>query len=288
MPREGPSVVLRRFEEGYCEFILENVTPAVANTLRRVLQADVPTLAIDEVVIIENNSVLFDEILAHRLALIPLKVDDDTYETLLQCYEEGKREDCVATFTLEIEAEKTMTVYSGHIRFSGFGSGLASLVGAEVRPASDLIPIVKLAPGQKVVLEAYAKMGTGREHAKWQAVSVAAYKYYPRLLVLREECGGECQKCAEACPRGVLRAEDGRIKVVEGKIEECTMCRACEEACPTVIKVSWDDTSFIFKVESVGSLPVSKIVDVAIRRIIRRVDNFINEIQKMLLSEALL
>lgn len=280
MSHERPRITVRKLDENHCEFMLENVTPAIANTLRRVLQADVPVLAIDEVVIIENDSVLFDEILAHRLAMIPLKVDDYTYETLLQCYEEGKREDCIATFILEIEAEKPLTVYSGHMKFSGFSGEMSSLVSAEVKPASDLIPIVKLAPGQKIILEAYAKMGTGKEHAKWQAATVA-YKYYPRLLILEGECGGNCQKCVEACPRGILSIENDRIKVVENRIEECTMCRACEEACPKVIKVSWDDGRFIYRVEGVGSLPVSKIIDVSMRRITWRIDNFVNEVQKL-------
>lgn len=286
MLSEGPRITLRRLEENYCEFILEGVTPAVANTLRRVLLADVPTLAIDEVVIIENNSVLFDEILAHRLALIPLKVDENTYETLLQCYEEGRREDCVATFVLEVEAEKPVTVYSGHLKFSGFSSEIASAAEAEISPVSDLIPIVKLAPGQKLVLEAYAKMGTGREHAKWQSVSVAAYKYYPRLQVLGGECREECRKCVEACPKGILSVEEGRIRIIESRIEECTMCRACEEACPNMIKVSWHDTRFIFKVEGLGILPIYKTVDVAMRRIIWRINNFVNEVRKIALSAA--
>lgn len=284
MPSEGPRITAKKIEENYCEFVLENVTPAIANTLRRVLIADVPTLAIDEIVIIENNSVLFDEILAHRLALIPLKVDIDTYETLLQCYEEGKRDNCIASFVLEVEAEKPMTVYSGHMKFGGFIGEMASFVSAEVKPVSDLIPIVKLTPGQKVVLEAYAKMGTGNEHAKWQAVT-AAYKYYPRLTILEEECGANCKKCAEACPKGILSIDNGKIKAIDSKIEECTMCRACEEACPEVIRVSWDNTKFIFKVENYGILPISKIIDVAMRRIVWKIDNFINEIQKLLISE---
>ena len=274
------SIVLKQLGDDYCEFVLEGVTPAVANALRRTLLADVPTLAIDEVVVIENSSVLFDEILAHRLALIPIRVDRETYEALLQCYEEGKRDECTATFTLEVEAERQATVYSGHMKFSGFSEGFAQLAGAaEVKPVSDLIPIVKLAPGQKVILEAYAKMGTGREHAKWQPVSVAAYKYYPVIKVLKEACDA-CERCAQACPRGILRAEGGKLEVVQERIEECTMCRACEEACPDVVKVSWDTTKFIYRVEGVGVLPVKDVVEVAVRRVLRRINAFVDEVQR--------
>lgn len=271
----APSLAVRRLGDNECGIVLEGVTPAVANALRRALMSDVPTLAIDEVVVVENSSVLFDEVLAHRLALVPLKVDEETYEVLLSCFEEGKRDDCTASFTLEVEADRAMTVYSGHLKFAGFSSEFGSLTHAEVRPVSDVIPIVKLAPGQKVVLEAYAKMGTGKEHAKWQPVSVAAYKYYPRITILKEKCGEECRRCADACPRGVLRWREGALEIVEGKLEECTMCRACEEACPDAVKVSWDSTRFIFNIEGLGVLPVRKVVEVAMKRLLRRLDRLV-------------
>lgn len=274
-----PRITIRRLEDNYCEFVLEESTPVVANALRRTLLADVPVLAIDEVVVVENSSVIFDEVLAHRLALVPLKVDEETYDVLLECYEEGKRDDCVAAFTLEVEAEKPVTVYSGHLKFGGFTSEFASLAAADVKPVSDLIPIVKLASRQKVVLEAYAKMGTGREHAKWQAVSVAAYKYYPVIRILGE-CKNDCKSCVEACPKGILSVENGKLKVTVEKLEECTMCRACEEACPDTIKVAWDDTKFLFKVEGIGILPVSKLVEIAMRRIAKRVDAFLSEVKR--------
>lgn len=269
-------------EENECRFKLEGVTPAAANALRRALLSDVPALAIDEVVVVENTSVLFDEILAHRLALIPLKVDEETYEALLNCFEEGRRDDCIASFALEVEADKPVIVYSGHLKFSGFTGELGELARAEVKPASDLVPVVKLAAGQKVVLEAYAKMGTGKEHAKWQPVSAAAYKYYPKVVIRKEDCGNECGKCAEACPKGILEWREGKLKVIEEKLEECTMCRACEEACPGIVKVSWDSTSFIFSVEGLGILPVRKIVEVALRRILRRLDRFMGAIEAQL------
>lgn len=273
-----PRLRLLRLEEDYAEFILEGVTPAVANALRRTMISDVPILAIDEVAVLENTSVLFDEVLAHRLGLIPLRVGSDAYEALLECYEEGRRDDCIAPFTLEIEAERPTIIYSGHLKLAEPLEPLKKLARLDVKPASDVIPIVKLAAGQRIVLEAYAKMGVGREHAKWQPVSVAAYKYYPRVEVLREECGEEGRRCAEACPRGVLRYEDGRLRVVDEL--RCTMCRACEEACPDLVRVGWDDRRFIFRVEGVGVLPVSKVVEVALRRLIRRLERLAKAVEE--------
>ncbi|MCS7104571.1 MAG: DNA-directed RNA polymerase subunit D [Thermofilaceae archaeon] len=276
------SITPRKIEENYCEFLLSEVTPAVANAIRRTLISDVPMLAIDDVMIVENTSVLFDEIIAHRLALIPLKVDENTFEALLECYEEGKRDECIASLIMEIDAEKPLMVYSGHLKFGGFVSGVNMPSKVSIAPVSDIIPIVKLNAGQRLVLEAYAKMGVGKEHAKWQPVSVAAYKYYPKITILEDECDEECERCVASCPRGVLECRDGKIRVVEDKIEDCTMCRACEEACSGKVKVSGDDRKFIFKVEGIGVLPASMLVEIALRRVISRIRRFENAIQQLL------
>jgi DNA-directed RNA polymerase subunit D len=150
-------------------FVLSDVSPAFANALRRIMISEIPVMAIDDVMILENNSVMYDEILSHRLGLIPVTTDqsynlpeDCTCKSELGC------EKCRASFSLEVEAsEPAEVVYSSHLKPEN----------PEVRPVSDKIPIVKLAQGQKIKLEAYARLGRGKAHAKWQAVSAATYSY---------------------------------------------------------------------------------------------------------------
>lgn len=269
-----PALKFLRLDENYAEFLLENASPALANSIRRAIISDVPVLAIDEVAIIENSSVMFDEILAHRLGLVPLKVDAATYEALLNCYEEGKVDECVVGFSLEVEAERSMTVYSGHLKLYMSPELLKVLPTVDIKPVSELIPIVKLVKGQRVILEAYAKMGVGRDHAKWQPVSVSAYKNKPRITILRN--GDEALKCAESCPRGVLAVENGKL-VVRNEWE-CNLCRSCEEACPDVISVGWDDTTFLFRVEGVGMIPVRLALRVALQRLARRVERLVEAV----------
>jgi DNA-directed RNA polymerase subunit D len=145
---------------------LEGIDRSYANAVRRFCIAEVPAMAIDDVVILENSSVLYDELLAHRLGMIPIKTDLDRYNlpedcdcgNPLGCHK------CRVLFVLDAKGkDKVSTVYSGDLVSED----------REVRPVSESIPLVKLALGQSVKLEAYARLGKGKEHAKWQPCTVA-------------------------------------------------------------------------------------------------------------------
>ena len=156
-------------EQDTLRFVLSDVSPAFANALRRIILAEVPVMAIDDVMILENNSVMYDEILAHRLGLIPVTTDQ-TYNLPEECTCKSELgcEKCRASFSLEIEASDPVeVVYSSHLKPEN----------PEVKPVSDRIPILKLAQGQRLKLEAYARLGRGRDHAKWQPASACTYSY---------------------------------------------------------------------------------------------------------------
>ncbi|MCK5107935.1 MAG: DNA-directed RNA polymerase subunit D, partial [Nanoarchaeota archaeon] len=75
--------------ENRISFLIENTTPEFANLLRRAIIDRVPVLAFDEIEFRENDSVLYDEIIAHRLAMISLKTDLKSYEPIKDCKCEG-------------------------------------------------------------------------------------------------------------------------------------------------------------------------------------------------------
>ena len=132
---------------------LKGVPLQYANALRRVCLNGVPVFAIDTVDIIENTSVLPDEGLAHRLGLIPLKTDLSKYnesDKILLVLDSG-------------ESGETRAVLSGEL----------SSEDESVKPVSEKVPIVQLAPGQKIKVECYARLGRGTEHAKWNASNVS-------------------------------------------------------------------------------------------------------------------
>ena len=145
---------------------LKNVPLQYANALRRICLTGIPVFAIDDVVIIENSSVLADEGVAHRLAMIPIKTDLTRFvETSnCDCHSEVGCSRCRVMLMIDAgSAETTRTVTSAELTSED----------EVVKPVNDKIPIIELAPNQKLKLEAYARLGRGTEHAKWNSATVS-------------------------------------------------------------------------------------------------------------------
>ena len=145
---------------------LKGVPLQYANALRRVCLNGVPVFAVDTVDIIENSSVLPDEGLAHRLGLIPLKTDLSRFNepSKCECHSETGCSNCRVMLVLDSgDSDTTRTVLSDEL----------SSEDDSVKPISDKIPIVQLAPGQRVKLECYARLGRGTEHAKWNSSNIS-------------------------------------------------------------------------------------------------------------------
>ena len=145
---------------------LKGVPLQYANALRRVCLNGVPVFAIDTVDIIENTSVLPDEGLAHRLGLIPLKTDLSRFNepSKCDCQSESGCSNCKILLVLDSnESGETRSVLSSEL----------SSEDDSVKPVSEKIPIVQLAPGQKIKIECYARLGRGTEHAKWNSSNIS-------------------------------------------------------------------------------------------------------------------
>jgi DNA-directed RNA polymerase subunit D len=145
---------------------LKGVPLQYANALRRVCLNGVPVFAIDTVDIIENTSVLPDEGLAHRLGLIPIKTDLSRFNepSECDCQSESGCSNCKVLLSLDSdESGETRAVLSSEL----------SSEDPSIKPVSDKIPIVQLAPGQRIKIECYARLGRGTEHAKWNSSNIA-------------------------------------------------------------------------------------------------------------------
>ncbi|GAB7017100.1 DNA-directed RNA polymerase subunit D [Methanogenium cariaci] len=260
-----------RFDDDVARFIITGFSSAFVNSYRRTMIGEVPTLAIEDVHIYDNNSALFDEMLAHRLGLIPLRTDLDEYVFTKDCSCNGEGcSACTSVYTLSVEGPKV--VYS------------RDLIPQDPRavPVDENVPLVKLEKDQKIVLEARAVLGRGDDHAKWQPTLACGYKSYPRI-VFDSKCDG-CGMCVDECPRNVLEIKGNSAAVVEGKIEDCTLCKLCERICianadtwdSPAISVQTEDDTFIFVVESDGSIPVRQILERAAKDIQTKSDDLVD------------
>ena len=149
-----PSIQILTSDDKKISIKLKGISLPYANALRRICLNGVPIFAIDTVDVIENSSVIPDEGIAHTLGMIPLKTELNGFD------ESNSR----VILVLDSEAaENTKIVTSAELESKD----------QVVKPISKQIPIVHLAPGQRIKLEAYARLGRGTEHAKWNSANIS-------------------------------------------------------------------------------------------------------------------
>jgi len=252
-------VELLELREDRIRFLLSGVTPAFANGIRRACMSEVPTLAIDEISLYDNTSVLFDEQIGLRIGLVPIKAENlDQLSTPEECECGGTGcPGCRVEFMLS--AEGPGMVYSSEINFTD----------PTVVPAFDKIPIVILGENEKLVIEGYATKQTGKDHAKWQSGTLCGYKNLPSIEI--GECNG-CGKCVKVCPRGVLELDETNRAKTTNTLE-CSLCKLCVKECDAAtLKVTPVMDSFVMTIESDGSMLVKDLVSKASEEIKRRAE----------------
>ncbi|MDW8084483.1 MAG: DNA-directed RNA polymerase subunit D [Candidatus Caldarchaeum sp.] len=161
-----------------------DVPQPLVNAIRRMIIREVPTMAVEEVLIIENSSVMTNEVLAHRISLIPFITDLDNFNVAEECNCQSRLgcEKCVVRFVLRAEAvNEPITVYSRDIQ--------PEKHGLVVAPFNGDIPVVALAPGQKIELELYVRLGRGKKHTKWQSGIATLYEENGRRYLYVESFG---------------------------------------------------------------------------------------------------
>lgn len=270
-----PRVKVLELNDVKAVVLLENVPVTIANSLRRVILSDIPTLAIERVFIFRNDSLMNDDMLAHRLGLVPLKTPVGKYALP---GEECEGDDCrpeYASLSLSAEAkDSSLIVFPSYIKSTD----------PDVKPVSNDIEIVKLAPGQSIEVEMWAYMGKGRYHAKWSPVSVSVVRGVPIVEIIDSKCGDDCEKCIKSCPKNLLYVEDDELKIKN--IYKCTVCKLCEEACPNNIKVGIDEFSSILYFEAIGQLTPSEILSEAFDELVRRLDDFYKSFSEVKLESV--
>jgi DNA-directed RNA polymerase subunit D len=234
--------------ERKARFLVRNVTPAFANGIRRAMIADVPTLSIDTLRVIENSSVMFDEQIGLRLGLVPLTTPPGEFE-------EGD------TVTLSLDVSGPGTAFSGDLISSD----------EMVQPADDNVPIIDLKEGQRLELEADAVLGSGKDHAKHQGGVAVGYRHLQRVEVVgdRDEFGEEEPRIL----RGTIE-DDGELVPTETFDHDLTQRFPGKE-----VEVHDVPNAFVFDVESDGSFTVEELVTQAVDSLTERADELEQAIQ---------
>ena len=292
----------------------------MANTLRRCMIAEVPTMAIDLVEFENNTSCLQDEYIAHRLGMIPCKVINadfkggDCAEEFVPHFECTACEDfcdkCAVEFTLDVDYDvengkraddekgTPVVVTSADLQSKSDKVMIASFVDNEERESSQDqgISIVKLTSGQAIKLKATARMGISKEHAKWCPVGVATYRFIPEVFLNQEQLAklslDQKKQLVDCCPDRILTLDDatGKIELAEGYEDRATFTEDLKYIQSAMkfhpededfVRVTQSTNRFIFTVESTGSMHPEEIVKSALKRLQLKLSNLTEVITRL-------
>jgi DNA-directed RNA polymerase subunit D len=218
------------------------ITENLANAIRRYANK-IPIVAIDEVEISRNDSPLYDETVAHRIGLIPLK--------------QGKKD---AKLTLSVK--KDGFVYSGEME-------------GDLEVVYKKIPITLLDKNQELEIVAFTKAGTGDEHAKFSP-GIISYRNVVEIT-LDKACA---EKVKKVIPEVEIKAKGNNAFILDNNEKE--VCDICEGVCEKdgkeiEVKPTKD---LIISVESFGQIKTNEIFKKAIEYLVKDLDELAKKISK--------
>ncbi|XP_023231186.1 DNA-directed RNA polymerases I and III subunit RPAC1-like isoform X1 [Centruroides sculpturatus] len=292
---------LIRLDDMEMEFDIIGIDAAIANAFRRILLAEVPTMAVEKVFVYNNTSIIQDEVLAHRLGLIPIKADPRLFEYRQEGDDEGTAEDTIE-FHLKVKCTKNKNaskdaaipedlylnhlVYSGQMKWIPIGSQ-AELYGEDaIKPVHDDILIAKLRPGQEIDVKMHCVKGIGKDHAKFSPVATATYRLLPEITLLREIEGKEAIQLKECFSEGVIeivKMPDGRevARVSNARKDTCSRNVFRYENLKDSVRLSRVRNHFIFLIESTGALSPALLMKEAIKILMGKCRKFLNELDRV-------
>ncbi|MCK4380839.1 MAG: DNA-directed RNA polymerase subunit D, partial [Candidatus Lokiarchaeota archaeon] len=257
-------------------FVVEGISIEMANAIRRIIISEMPVMAVDEVIILKNDSPLYDEIIAHRLSMIPLTTDLNVYKLPRDCECGGFGCPlCQVSLTCEFTntSNHPMEIYSGDLKSND----------PQIIPVNPNIPIVKIDKNDKVIIEAYAVLGLAKDHVKYQAISNILYRFYPQIDFDNSKCTNCPDKClvSRMCPEKLYDFSNKKSPILtEDYWKTCTLCNSCENDCPEkAIKVGWKEKTYIFSIESDGVLPFDVIIKKTFEVFLEKIDEFIERLE---------
>ncbi|KAL7088127.1 hypothetical protein ACP275_13G109400 [Erythranthe tilingii] len=309
--RNNFRVEVIRLGDDDMEFDMIGIDASLANAFRRILISELPTMAIENVLVANNTSVVQDEVLAHRLGLIPLKVDPRLFNYKSETDQPSEKNTIV--FKLHSRCEKKssrINVKSSELKWLPGGSefalstekptqdstskiktytsftcsqdSLPEFSSNPIAPTHDDITLAVLGPGQEIELEAHAVKGMGKTHAKWSPVATAWYRMLPEVILLQEIEDEKAEELIQKCPVNVFDMEDigkGRKRATVARPRSCTLCRECirGDDWDKLVALQRVKDHFIFTIESTGALPPDVLFTEAVKILEDKCERVITE-----------
>ena len=239
------------------KILVKGVDAALMNSIRRTIMNNTPVIAIEDVYIYDNNSVMFDEFLAHRLALIPIKSDPKSYKS-------GEKVKMI------LDKEGPCTIYSKDIQSTDPG----------IEVIDKKIPVVKLKKGQRIRLEMDAVAGTGKVHAKWQPALVSYYEMPDVSFDMKKI--GDANKFVGKCPKGVLEVKAGKVVLADAVNVDIDLLTKCRDIAPEgAMEINFQDDAFVMVIDNYGNLKIDAVFTLAADALKQKTEELRKELKKL-------
>ncbi|KII95397.1 hypothetical protein PLICRDRAFT_48360 [Plicaturopsis crispa FD-325 SS-3] len=276
-------VEVKRLSNRSIDFDLVGVDASIANAFRRILIAEVPTVCVEHVYVWNNTSVIVDEVLAHRIGMVPLQIDPALVEMKASPTDQATDRNTIVfrlqtTCTRRKDAPKGATdaallyenaeLLSSHLVWQPQGEQEEVFRADPPRPTNPNIVLAKLRPGQEVDMEVHAIKSVGKDHAKFSPVATASYRLLPHIIIKKPIPPEHAEKFQGCFSKGVIHV-DPRTKAVrvdEKNVRKETMSREVLrhpefEGCVQLARVR---DHFLFNIESESAYAPERLLPEAI------------------------
>ncbi|XP_011708102.1 PREDICTED: DNA-directed RNA polymerases I and III subunit RPAC1 [Wasmannia auropunctata] len=302
------NIIQEERDQRELEFDIIGCHTSLANAFRRILLSEIPSMAIEKVYIINNTSLLQDEVLAQRLGLIPLCADPRLFEYPPN----GRPDDEVSdqdTLRYELKVMCTVNpqapknsrlpedmyrnskVYSKDIKWVPIGRQADMFPRVDkFSVLEDDILICKMRPGHEIHLFMHAVKGIGKDHAKFSPVATASYRLLPAIQLtkpVRDEDADLLQSCFSPGVIEVVEQETStgqkyrEARVKNARYDSCSRNVYRYEHLKNCVELSRIKDHFIFTIESVGTLPSATLFKEAIKTLKNKCRTFLAELENV-------
>jgi len=284
--RHSMNIKILRFSQDELVSEINGIDFSFNNSLRRILLSEAETITIDRVFFYDNSSVFNDEMIAHRLGLIPVFVNSNFLKYIS---EKKNKNSHKIFFELKISQPsqflKKISVFSDSLKWKPYGLSASLLKNSRIKPVFRDILILKLNPGQRINCECHCSIGKGNFHAKFSPVATAFYRIFPQVKIIREIMNKNAKKIYKKCPVRVfeIRKKNDFDSLIISSTKHCTLCRECTDPFDSdlyPIKIGRVKDKVTFIIESTGVMSPEKLFSRAIFLLIGKCNKSLNILLK--------